>query len=186
MKLRPFEREFIRRALAPEVDTAALSMPRGNGKPWLAAHLLTRCLTPDDRLFQSGAEYLLCAASLEQARIVFRFVREVLEPTGAYRFLDASTRLGIAHTASNTRLRVLSSNGKTTMGIVGCPLLVADEPGSRDVIGGQLMLDAMGTRWARPREARLGLDVRREGGDCGRGLSGAADLVGRRGPGEAR
>ena len=150
MPLRPFQREFVRRALAPGIDTAALSMPRGNGKSWLAAHVLTRALTPGDPLFVSGAEYLLCAASIEQARLCFRFVRSNLEATGEYRFLDSSTRIGIAHKASNTRLRVLSSNGKTAMGVVGCPLAVADEPGSWEVGGGQLMADALMTAQGKP------------------------------------
>ena len=148
--LRPFQRKFLKGALAPSTLTAGLSMPRGNGKTWLAAHILTRCLTPGDALHVAGSEYLLCAASLEQARLCFRFIRPELEPRGGYRFLDASTRLGITHTATNTRLRVLSSNGKTAMGIVGCPLLVADEPGSWEVNGGQLMADAIDTAQGKP------------------------------------
>ena len=148
--LRPFQRQFIRRALARGIDTAALSIPRGNGKTWLAAHLLTRALTPGDALHVPGSEYLLCAASIEQARLCFRFARTDLEPRGGYRFLDSATRIGITHTATNTRLRVLSSNGKTAMGIVGCPLLVADEPGSWEVSGGQLMHDAIQTAQGKP------------------------------------
>ena len=73
-----------------------------------------------------------------------------MEPTGEYRFLDSSTRIGITHTSSNTKLRVLSSNGKTAMGIVGCPLLVADEPGSWEVNGGTLMADAITTALGKP------------------------------------
>ena len=141
--LRPFQRQFLRAALRADVDTAALSIPRGNGKSWLAAHILARALTPGDALHVAGAEYLLCAASLEQARLCFRFVRAALEPTGAYRFLDSNTRIGLIHKTSNTRLRVLSSNGKTAMGIVGCPLAVADEPGSWEIRGGELMADAL-------------------------------------------
>ena len=148
--LRPFQRRFIGAALAPGIDTVALSLPRGNGKTWLAAHLLTRCLTPGDALHVPGSEYLLCAASIEQARLGFRFMRADLEPTGRYRFLDSATRIGITHGATNTRLRVLSSNGKTAMGIVGCPLLVADEPGSWEVVGGELMHDAIQTAQGKP------------------------------------
>ena len=44
-QLRTFQKQFIRGALAPGVDVAALSIPRGNGKSWLAAHLLRRCLS---------------------------------------------------------------------------------------------------------------------------------------------
>lgn len=142
MILRPFQRRFVRAAFAPGIDVAALSISRGNGKSWLAAHVLARALTPGDRLYQPGAEYLLCAASIEQARIVFRFVRSALEPTGRYTFIDASNRIGIRG-PENTGLRVMSSNGKTAMGIVGCPLAVCDEPGSWEIIGGQLMADAL-------------------------------------------
>ena len=149
-ELRTFQKRFIRGALAPGVDVSALSIPRGNGKSWLAAHLLTRALTPGDDLHVSGSEYLLCAASLEQARLCYRFIRAAIEPTGSYRFIDSTTRLGIVHLESNTRLRVLSSNGKTAMGIVGTPLLVADEPGSWEVTGGTLMFDAIVTALGKP------------------------------------
>ena len=32
-QLRTFQKQFIRRSLAPGMDVAALSIPRGNGKP---------------------------------------------------------------------------------------------------------------------------------------------------------
>ena len=107
VELRPFQRTFIRHATAPGIDTAALSLPRGNGKSWLAAHLLTRCLTPRDSLHVPGAEYLLCSGSIEQARLCFRFLRAELEPTGGYSFIDSTTRISVTHRPSNTRLRVL-------------------------------------------------------------------------------
>ena len=148
--LRPFQRQFLSRALAPEYDTACLSIPRGNGKSWLAAHILTRCLSPGDKLHEPGKEYILGAASIEQARLCYRFVREVLEPRGGYRFLDSATRIGITHKATNTRLRVISSNAKGAMGLVGVPLAVMDEPGSYETIGGELMLDALTTAQGKP------------------------------------
>ena len=149
-RLRPFQRQFVAGATAPDVDTAALSLPRGNGKSWLAAHLLARALTPGDPLFVSGSEPVLLAGSLEQARIVFRFVRAALEPTGAYRWLDGATRCGATHTATGTRLRVISSNGKTAMGLVGVPVLVADEPACWETVGGELMHDAIQTAQGKP------------------------------------
>ena len=149
-QLRGFQKQFIKGALAPGIDVAALSLARGNGKSWLAAHLLQRALTPGDSLHVAGAEYLLCSGSIEQSRLCFRFIRAELEPSGEYRFLDSSTRIGNTHKCSNTRLRVLSSNGKTAMGIVGCPLLVADEPGSWETNGGTLMYDAIVTALGKP------------------------------------
>ena len=61
-----------------------------------------------------------------------------------------STKVGITHKRTNTRLRILSSNGKTALDIVGCPVLVADEPGSWETVGGQLMSDAIETALGKP------------------------------------
>ena len=150
LRLLGFQKRFISGALAPGVDVAALSLPRGSGKSALAAHILERALTPGDALHVPGAEYLLCAASIEQARIVYRFIRAEIEATGEYRFIDSTTRISVTHKSTNTKLRVLSSNGMTAMGIVGTPLLVADEPGSWEVIGGGLLHDAVITALGKP------------------------------------
>ena len=153
IELRRFQRRFLSRALAKGIRTAALSLPRGEGKSTLAAHILERCLTPGDSLFEAGAEYVLCAASIEQSRNTFRPIRAELEPTGEYSFLDSQMRLGITHKATNTRLRVMSSNAKTAFGIVGVPLIVMDEPGSYEIVGGQLMNDAVQTAQGKPESA---------------------------------
>lgn len=151
MKLRPFQRKFIAAATAPGIDSACLSLPRGNGKSALAGHLVTRILTPTDSLFRPGTESVLCAASIEQARIVFRFARQDLEtPESEYRFLDSHNRIGIMHVPTRTRLRVIGSNGKTAMGLVGCPWVICDEPGSWETNGGELLNDAIETAKGKP------------------------------------
>ena len=143
MKLRRFQKEFLDRALAPGIDIAALCLPRGNGKSFLAAHILTRCLTPGDVLNQPGKEYVQVAGSIEQAGLVYRFIRQALEPTGDFSWIDSTTRLGATHRPSNTKLRIISSNGKTAMGLVNVGITVADEPGSWEINGGNLMWDAL-------------------------------------------
>ena len=148
--LRPFQKRFIRQALKPGIDTAALSIPRGNGKSALAGHILTRVLDPDDVLFRPGTESVLGAASIEQARVVYRFVRADLEGRPGYRFLDSHTRIGVTHVPTNTRLRVISSNAKTAFGLVNTPYAVLDEPGSFEVVGGQLLWDAVQTAQGKP------------------------------------
>ena len=150
MKLRRFQQAFLRGATAPGIDTAALSVPRGNGKSWLAGWLVSRILSPDDELFRPGTESVLCAASIEQSRIVFRFARSLLEPSGEYRFLDSATRAAITHPETNTRLRVIGSNGKTAMGLVNCPWAICDEPGAWETNGGQLLNDAIQTAQGKP------------------------------------
>ena len=147
----PFQRRFLTEAFKPGIRTAALSLPRGNGKSTLLGSVVAECLTPGSKLFEAGAEYVLCAASTEQARHVFRPARAELEATGEkYSFVDSQRLLGIQHKPTRTRLRVQSSNAKSAMGLVGVPLLIADEPGAWEVSGGQLMFDAIQTAMGKP------------------------------------
>ena len=150
IELREFQREFIAGATTGGVDTACLSLPRGNGKSCLAAHLVTRILSPDDDLFVRGSESVLIAGSIEQCRIVFRFARADLEPTGSYRFLDSATRCAITHRASGTRLRVHGSNARTAQGFVNTPWVIWDEPGAANVVGGESLWDAVATAQGKP------------------------------------
>ena len=76
-----------------------------------------------------------CAAASvgNRRRMTYKFVRdEPLSPLGGYRWLDSATRLDRRPTLpDNTRLRVLSSNGKGRLWESwAVRLLVADEPGS--------------------------------------------------------
>ena len=150
LKFRPFQKQFMQAAIDPAIDTACLSFPRGNGKSFLAGHLLTRVMTPGDPLFQPGTESILLSGSIEQCRIVFKFVRAALEPTGEYRFIDSSTRCGITHKATNTRLRVHGSNSKTAWGFVNVPFVVWDEPGASEINSGQQLFDAVMTSQGKP------------------------------------
>ncbi len=149
-KLRPFQREFFKGALAPGIDTACLSIPRGNGKSFLAGRLLTRFLTPGDPIHEPGKEAVLLSGSIEQSRIVFRFCRGSLESTGEYVFTDAANRVGILHKATNTRLRVHGSNSKTAFGLVGTAFAIWDEPGVADINSGQTLWAALSTAQGKP------------------------------------
>ena len=148
--LRPFQKLFIREALKPGIDTAVLSIPRGNGKSFLAGKLLTRFLTPGDPIHVPGKEAVLLSGSIEQARIVFKYCRTALEPTGEYRFIDSATRVGITHKATGTRLRVHGSNSKTAFGLVNTPFAVWDEPGSGAAIASQELWAAVSTSQGKP------------------------------------
>ena len=93
-ELRGFQRRFLRGALAPGIDTAALSIPRGNGKTSLAAHVVARALTPGDPLYERGREIVLISGSLAQSRFGFKIVRRELEPLGLYRWSNSTASVG--------------------------------------------------------------------------------------------
>ena len=145
VNLRPFQKEFEKAVANPDYDTVAISGPRGLGKTFLAARILTRCMTPGDVLHEPGKTYILGAASIEQARLTYGFIRAALEPSGEYRFIDGTTRLGATHLPTNTKLRAISSNAKTSFGLVGVPLICIDEPGALEIVGGQMLADSLFT-----------------------------------------
>ena len=149
-ELRPFQRRFLKRALSPQVDTAALSLPRGNGKSSLAGHLAARLLTPGDELFRPGTESVVIAATLEQGRIVFRVARDILGDSRDYRISDSLTRVQIIHVPTKTALQVRSSNAKGALGLLNCPLVIGDEPGAWGIQEGENMFDAITTAQGKP------------------------------------
>ena len=142
--LRPFQREFVAGVLRPETKRAALSVPRGNGKSWLAGAIAADSLVPGGELFEAGAENVLLSGSFDQARYVYRFAKEFLGEAG-YSYLDSTNKMAIRHKATNTRLLVRSSRAKGAFGIVGARIAIADEPGSFDTLAGQMMSDALDT-----------------------------------------
>ena len=149
IKLRPFQRDFIKAVQSDRYSICALSVARGNGKSFLSAELLLPYLQPDSTVFNPNKELGLVAGSIKQARIVYRFLREQLGEED-YKYQDAANRLGISHKDSNVRLEVYSSDPKRAMGIVNVSLIVADEPGSWEVNGGSLMFEALSTALGKP------------------------------------
>ena len=123
--------------------TSALSLSRGNGKSTLASWFVDRLLTPGDSLFVPNTESHLVAGSLGQARrTTFKVLREFVEarPDAAdLRIAESANACHVLHKPSGTKVSVLAANGKTAQGLVRAPFVIADEPGSWDVIGGQLL-----------------------------------------------
>lgn len=146
-ELRPFQRRFLRDALAPRIRTAALSLARGNGKTSLSARLAFESLTPGSRLFERGAENHLVANSLGQARRTsFGVLRRMVEGSdraGEYSIAESTQAAVIAHKATKTKISVLPASGRSAMGLVNCRLLIADEPASWKERDGLLMHEAI-------------------------------------------
>ena len=142
--LEPFQRRFIRGAFRPGTRLAALSGPRGLGKSALSGWLLAASLDPEGPLFVRGAESVLLAGSLDQARAVFRFLRGRCDGD-EFRYLDSGQRVAATHVPTHTRVRVASSDPRKALGIVGARMLIGDEPGAWQERAGAEMFDALTT-----------------------------------------
>ena len=143
-KLAPFQKRFIRGAFRPGISKACLSGPRGLGKSSISGEILAAALDPTGPLFVEGGESILLAGSLDQARAVFRFLRDRCDGPD-FRYLDSGQRVGVTHKPTHTRVRVASSDSKRAFGLVGARLIVGDEPASWQERGGALMYDALET-----------------------------------------
>ena len=142
----PYQRRFLKAVDDPRWRTVCASWPRGAGKTTCAGHVVARALTPGDPLFVPGGEIVLFAGSIEQCRLTYRQALGFLEPRlGEYRLVDSATRVAITHKESRTRMKAVGSNPKTSLGLVGVPLAILDEPAALHTIGGTALWDAVRT-----------------------------------------
>ena len=148
-QLQPFQKRFIRAYRSGRYDRLVCSISRGNGKSWLASRLLADALTPGNPTFRPGTESHFAAASVKQARIVFRYLRSMLGEVD-FKYQDSNQQISLTHKATRTAAIALSSRGHTAMGLINCPLVVLDEPGAMDPAPGELLRDAIETAKAKP------------------------------------
>ena len=122
-----------------------MSCPRGSAKTWIAGQIACGSVeTWEPVVSERRFEVLGVSGSFEQARVLLQFVREALADfENDYRFLDSGQRLACTHKATLTKLRILSSSGKRAMGLANFSTIFADEPGSWEASGGNLMYDAL-------------------------------------------
>ena len=117
----------------------------------MAGYIVSRALTPGDPLYVEGGEVVLFAGSIEQCRLTYRQALSFLGPRiGEYRLVDSATRVAITRKACRTRLKAVGSNPKTSLGLVGVPLAILDEPAALHTVGGTALWDAVRTAQGKP------------------------------------
>ena len=133
VKLAPFQKQFVRGALAKDTSVAALSIGRGNAKTALSSGLgLGALLGEIDR--QPRREVVLAGRTRDQARIAWNFAeafaRSLPEATQEQLIFRRSPRLEIEYSGDGGGhvLRALPADGKNVLG--GAPTLaILDERG---------------------------------------------------------
>lgn len=147
----PFQTRILRTLFAGRHSQIVFSAPRGNSKSYLAARAVSDVIWPGSPHFAENQDCVLLAANLNQARIVFAFLRTWLEGTGEYAWQDSANVVGVRHKETNVRCRVISSDGKGAFGLGARErIVVADEPGAWLPRKGQLMRDALETSLGKP------------------------------------
>ena len=153
----PWERRFLRGAFAPGVETAALSIGRGNGKTSVVAAI--GAATVGGPLAQPRAETVLVASSFGQARIAFDHVLAFLKPQidanpRDWRVQDNAQRASIRYEPTRALLSVLGSDPKRAHGR-GVALVLADEPAQWPSSTSGRMLAALETSLGKIKGGRM-------------------------------
>ena len=123
----PWQRRFLKGALAPGVEEAALSLARGGGKSTLIAAI--GCAALDGPLMQRETEIVVVASSHEQGQTIFRHVLRFQAPgieAGRFRIQDTVNTARIVNRESGAMLVVKGSDPKRLHGAAPS-LILADE-----------------------------------------------------------
>ena len=158
-KLLAWQRRFIRGAFAPDVQTAALSIARANGKSVLVAAIGAGAIDIGAPLVEPMAETVIVASSFAQGQVIFRHLRHFLAPTlaahkGRFRVSDSLNAASIHDTSTGALVRVVGNNPRTLHGLQP-KLLLLDELAQWE--GGALdsSLAALSTSLGKIPESRL-------------------------------
>ena len=142
----PWQRRFVRHAFALGVQSAALSVGRGNGKSALLSGIAAATL--DGPLAVSRGETVIVASSFEQARIAFEhvvaFMGDKLEDRQRWKVWDTAQQARIEDRKTGARVRCIGSDPRRAHGLAPV-LTLADEPSQWPETTGERMVAALRT-----------------------------------------
>ena len=142
----PWQSRFVRGTFRPGIQSAALSIGRGNGKTALLSGIA--CATLDGPLMVPRGETVIVASSFEQARIAFEhvvaFMGGQLADKGRWKVWDTAQQARIEDRKTGARVRCIGSDPRRAHGLA--PVLVlADEPAQWPESTGERMVAALRT-----------------------------------------
>ena len=142
----PWQRRFVRGAFADGIQSAALSVGRGNGKTALLSGI--GAATLNGPLMVPRGETVIVASSFEQARIAFEhviaFMGRTLDNRNRWRVWDTAQQARVEDRLTGARVRCIGSDPRRAHGLA--PVLVlADEPAQWPETTGERMVAALRT-----------------------------------------
>ncbi len=151
-----WQKRFVSGAFKPGVQSAALSVARGNGKTALLSGIA--CATLDGPLMVPRGETVIVASSFEQGRIAFEhclaFMGPKLDDRERWKIWDTAQQARIEDRSTGARVRVLGSDPRRAHGLA--PVLVlSDEPAQWPESTGERMVAALRTAAGKQTHSRF-------------------------------
>ena len=158
-KLLEWQRRFIRGAFSPDVQTAALSIARANGKSVLVAAIGAGAVDIDGPLVEPMAETVIVASSFNQGQVIFRHLKHFLNPTlsahkSRFRVSDSLNAASIYDRKTGALVRVMGNNAKTLHGLQP-KMLLLDELAQWEAGALDASLAALSTSLGKIPESRM-------------------------------
>ena len=144
----PWQKRFCHGAFADDVESAGLSVGRGNGKTTMVAGLGAAAL--DGPLAFPRGETVVVASSFDQSRIAFEhtlaFLRERvnLKDRSVWRVWDSMNAAKIQRMDTGAMLKCIGSDPRRAHGLAPT-LVIADEPAQWEHTKADAMLSALRT-----------------------------------------
>ena len=126
--IRSFQREWLAKAFAADIDIAALSAARGSGKSTLAGWIASTAIVPEGQLHEPGGAILVVGATTGQGREILLAARRFLEGRDDLRWRDSASGIGVRHLPSGAECRILAASSKSLLGFgANASTIVFDE-----------------------------------------------------------
>ena len=143
--IRPFQREWLAKAFAADIDLAALSAARGSGKTTLAGWVAVCAVAPEGALHERGAAILIVAPTTSQGREVLLAARRFLEGIPDLRWRDSSSGVGVRHLPTASECRILAASSKSLLGYGAHASTVVFDEVAASGAKGRLIFDSLTT-----------------------------------------
>ena len=161
----PFQREWLAKALATDIDLAALSAARGSGKSTLAGWIAACAVAPQGALHAPAGAVLIVAPTTSQGREVLLAARGFLEGVDDLRWRDSASGVGVRHLPTASECRIVAASSTSLLGYgAHAGVIVFDEVGAAGSKG-RAVFDAMLTSLGkRPFQKLIALGTRSPSG----------------------
>ena len=150
-----FQREWLGKAFATDIDLAALSAARGSGKSTLAGWIASCAVAPQGALHEPGGAVLVVAPTTSQGREVLLAARKFLEGVDGLRWRDSASGVGVRHLETKSECRILAAASTSLLGFgAHSDVLIFDEIAAAGAKG-RAVFDALITGLGKRQGQRL-------------------------------
>ena len=112
----PFQRAWLAKAFAADIDLSALSGSRALGKSTVAGWVAACAIAPQGQLHEPGGAVLIVAPTTSQGREVLLAARKFLEGVPDLRWRDSSSGIGVRHLPTASECRILAASSTSLLG----------------------------------------------------------------------